>query len=462
MSKKNKGSKEKMYESEGRLYGVAAGFRIGAIITMLTVVMAILPTLSGYQENAMAAVKKCETTEATSGSAIAEEKKILRVSYTKFIIRSSNGKYAKVENGKVVEGDFGISYFAIDNYYQEPMYEYYIDSISGEEQYTIEPLEMSEQNYQTQFRRQDAKDSFSFCFYAESDKPVRVIIHSDGTGKTEAVNSQKAQQEIRFSEMGEKACYTTSVSGQSIGFDISKREQLYAVSSAEETMVDIGFVGFLGSSNFANIKLASEQVVIKEDEYACTISDLAGTVLAQNEMAYNVYFISDVETNTVAENMIVYKKSMIPMPKAITKEGYELEGWYTTPTYEEGTKWDLFKDYVTKETYLYAKWTKKETTKTITKPAKVKSVNVKNNSKKTVKISWKKVSKASGYEIIYSTNKSFKNATVKKVTTSANSKTIKNLKKGKTYYFKVRAYKKNGKDKITGAYSTVKKVKIKS
>lgn len=440
------------------------------IIAMLIAVIAMIPTLSGYQENVMAAVKKCETTETTSGSeittqtlsgsAITEEKKILQVSYTKFIIRSSNGKYAKVENEKVVEGDFDISYFDILDFNEDPMHGYYVNSISDGEQYTIEPLELNKTSYQTQFSRCDDKNNWSLR--AASDKPIKVIINSDGTGKTEAMNGQKAQQKILFGEMGEEAVawYATSVSGQSIGFDISKKEQSYVVCSAEETIVDISFLGILGNSNFVNIKLTSEPVIITEDKYGYTISDLTGTALARKEMAYNVYFISDVATNTVEATMLVHMNSMIPIPEHITKEGYELEGWYTTPAYEEGTKWDFFKDFVTKETYLYAKWIKKETTKTITKPAKVKNVTVKNNSKKAVKISWKKVSKATGYEVLYCTNKNFKNVTVKKVNTSANSKTIKNLKTGKTYYFKVRAYKKSGKDKITGAYSVVKKIKI--
>ena len=49
----------------------------------------------------------------------------------------------------------------------------------------------------------------------------------------------------------------------------------------------------------------------------------------------------------------------------------------------------------------------------------------------------------------------------KKVTTTSVSKTIKSLKKGKTYYVKVRAYREDSmKNKIYGKYSTVVKVKI--
>jgi hypothetical protein len=39
--------------------------------------------------------------------------------------------------------------------------------------------------------------------------------------------------------------------------------------------------------------------------------------------------------------------------------------------------------------------------------------------------------------------------------------TIKGLKSGKTYYFKVRAYKKTADGTILGSFSTVKSAKIK-
>ncbi len=78
----------------------------------------------------------------------------------------------------------------------------------------------------------------------------------------------------------------------------------------------------------------------------------------------------------------------------------------------------------------------------------------------TVKIS-KKVSGAAGYQITYATNKTFKK-NKKNVNMTSTSKTIKNLKKGTTYYVKVRAYAKDSKGKkVYGSYSKVKKVKIK-
>ena len=85
---------------------------------------------------------------------------------------------------------------------------------------------------------------------------------------------------------------------------------------------------------------------------------------------------------------------------------------------------------------------------------------------KSMKVSFKKVTGASGYEIAYSTSTSFTAKTTKKVTvtgTSATiSKTIKNLTKGKTYYVKVRAYVKTATgSKVYTSYSTRKSVKVK-
>lgn len=81
--------------------------------------------------------------------------------------------------------------------------------------------------------------------------------------------------------------------------------------------------------------------------------------------------------------------------------------------------------------------------------------------KKSAKLTWKKISNADGYEITYANNKDFKKAkkvTVKKTLTST---TIKKLTSKKTYYFKIRTYKKSGSKKIYSDYSAVKKVKIK-
>lgn len=79
--------------------------------------------------------------------------------------------------------------------------------------------------------------------------------------------------------------------------------------------------------------------------------------------------------------------------------------------------------------------------------------------KNSIKVTWKK-QKADGYQVHYATAKSFKSYRTKTVSKSTTSTTIKKLKKGKTYYVKVRAYKldANG-EKVYGPFSPVIKTK---
>lgn len=92
-------------------------------------------------------------------------------------------------------------------------------------------------------------------------------------------------------------------------------------------------------------------------------------------------------------------------------------------------------------------------------PKKVTSLKAKSTKTKTATVSWKKATGASGYHIVYSTKKTGRYKTVK--TTSKNSVTITKLKKNKTYYVKVRAYKIIKEKKVYASYCSPKAVKVK-
>ena len=98
--------------------------------------------------------------------------------------------------------------------------------------------------------------------------------------------------------------------------------------------------------------------------------------------------------------------------------------------------------------------------KTATAPAAVKLSAVKKTGRSSVKLTWKKPTGATGYEIYMKTNK----AGYKKIKSIGKAKTVSyvkdGLKKGKTYRFRLRAYKTVNGNKIYGAYSKVKKIKL--
>ncbi len=89
---------------------------------------------------------------------------------------------------------------------------------------------------------------------------------------------------------------------------------------------------------------------------------------------------------------------------------------------------------------------------------KVSAVKLK-QKKQNVTVSWKKVSGAAGYQVCYGTSKKWKNK--KQKLSRKNKLIVKKLKKKKTYYFRVRAYRMNGAKKVYGAWSKVRKIKIK-
>ncbi len=86
------------------------------------------------------------------------------------------------------------------------------------------------------------------------------------------------------------------------------------------------------------------------------------------------------------------------------------------------------------------------------------SITAKRKSKTSLAVSWKKISGASGYQLGYSLKKNTGYKIVNIKNTAKSYKKTK-LKAGKTYYVKLRAYRKVKSGKAYGAWSTVKKVK---
>lgn len=96
-------------------------------------------------------------------------------------------------------------------------------------------------------------------------------------------------------------------------------------------------------------------------------------------------------------------------------------------------------------------------------PGKVNLKKVKALGRRKVKASWKWSSTVDGYQLQYAMNRSFsKKRKTKNKSCMADTATIKKLKKGKTYYFRVRAYRKTyyGTKKY-GKWSNVKKIRVK-
>jgi len=164
--------------------------------------------------------------------------------------------------------------------------------------------------------------------------------------------------------------------------------------------------------------------------------------------------------------------------KAIGVDGYEVwyslskEGIYQKVDSVTGTSYTHIKLEIGRSYYYkirsyktisgkkcYSDYTNvKSLTLPVPKPTNIKMQKMRGTK---VKVSWKKVSDATGYEVYRSTNKK---SGFNKIKTLKGVKKVSlingNLKKNKIYYYKVRAYKTIGKKKVYSSYSDAKKIKM--
>ena len=94
-------------------------------------------------------------------------------------------------------------------------------------------------------------------------------------------------------------------------------------------------------------------------------------------------------------------------------------------------------------------------------PAGTTLTNAKNLTGRKAQITWKKNNNVTGYEIQYSVNKNFRSSGKKTVQKASTTKyTLTKLQKNKTYYVRIRTYKKSGTKKYYSSWSKVKAVRI--
>lgn len=97
-----------------------------------------------------------------------------------------------------------------------------------------------------------------------------------------------------------------------------------------------------------------------------------------------------------------------------------------------------------------------------TKPAKTSALRCSAKKGRKMTITWAQTAGCTGYRVQYAKSASFKKGLVEKeVTSDVTSLTFKKLQKKKTYYVRVSAYAEVNGETIYGAWSSVKRVKIK-
>lgn len=181
-----------------------------------------------------------------------------------------------------------------------------------------------------------------------------------------------------------------------------------------------------------------------------TVQDGSGiSASATVVVGLNITYFLDGGTNHT-ENPSGYYQEAVTL-KNPTRAGYLFKGWYVDDKYKSSIT--VINAKTNLDIILYAKWAKIAVGKT-----RINSLQ--NRKGKKLLVTLRKLSGVSGYEIVYTTDKTFKKDCIT-ISTTTTKNTIESLTKKKTYYVKVRAYTNDSAGaKIYGNYCAIKKLKI--
>ncbi len=230
------------------------------------------------------------------------------------------------------------------------------------------------------------------------------------------------------------------------------------------------------------------------------IESASGTFTTKKASEYMITFYGNGGTIEGISSITTANQKLPSLPNAY-RENYRFDGWYTAAS---GGSQVTLSTVFHSNSSIYAHWTslqpaadvpvtdspannntnnnssnngninsgtdssytEPEDIDDIDEPVSVKKVrlkSVKNTGKGKIKAKWSWDAYGDGYQIAYSTTKKFKSnkTKLKNAGVFTDSKTISGLKKGKTYYVRVRTFQKADGVKYYGPWSNVKKIKLK-
>ena len=223
-------------------------------------------------------------------------------------------------------------------------------------------------------------------------------------------------------------------------------------TNVSETQTTIS--GLMSGKSYSFYVVAKNKVGDSEaSEVVSFATQLTGTVSLSIEQVSKTKFTLSWNKIDGATRYIIYRKrNSDSYRKVLTLGGSDLS--YTTSELPEGT----YKFIVKAGRYDSIDRIMTEPSNDVTANSTYAQPEIKLTAgSKQIKVSWEKVEGVTHYDVYRATSSNGKYTKLK--TTTSTSYTAKSLTKNKTYYFKVRGYKKYNEEKIYTAYSKVKSAK---
>lgn len=281
----------------------------------------------------------------------------------------------------------------------------------------------------------------------QEDVPTYSIV--DVTGDTLTINTYRTDTNAKIDETFTIAKVNVDKSGLQALVDDGNNK----IVPAKDSYTEDSYKVFEQAMNGAQNVLNDTKAISSEVEAAILALTNAKASLVKKE-ENQVVDISAAKVKKISDK--TYTGKTIKPSVTVTLNGQTLKSGTDYSVKYSNNK------YTGKATITITGAGKYTGTKTVNFNIVPKKVTLKSvqAGTKTAKVTFAKAAgKVTGYEICYATSSKFKNAKTK--TTTKTTETLKSLTSGKTYYVRVRAYKKVSGKKIYGAYSKTIKVKVK-
>lgn len=200
-------------------------------------------------------------------------------------------------------------------------------------------------------------------------------------------------------------------------------------------------------------RYARENGIVFEEVEKNSVSNSANNkkqiIIVENSMVVKGITSLDLNAKANGDGKLTYISSNSKVAKISSKGKIQAKGYGVATITIKASKTKNYNEAV-----------KKVTIRVV--PKKIRLKTVKSPGRKRLSATWGKDKTVTGYRVQFCIRKDFKQGTFQRTySKSKGGMKIYGLRSNKTFYFRVCAYKKVGKKKYYGAWSKVKKVKIK-
>ena len=283
-----------------------------------------------------------------------KDEKLITTDLDSFTI-TSGGTQTIVQNGKVVSGDYVKSdaiNVACDGDESQPFYVYVIENLPDDRHPICMHTDTKGEHLFGLINQDEDDSNNDYYSYALFDggctltfgngNGIEVQMPESGTSTVSYIGYDENRNDwLQFNVSGSGNSFGARIDGEKviIGGEYS---DLKIEIGTDMEITDIGTI--VGADNGASVEITDNSYVVKNSK---------GTVVAEKDLEHMIFFdLGDIRMDPIEH---IPHGTIVSAPADPHMDELIFDGWYTSSSFEEGTKWD-FSQIVMNDIVLYAKW----------------------------------------------------------------------------------------------------------